>query len=92
VIFIDPKGLRNVEGPSDPKIQFYRTIKEIEDKLNDPQLSLHSFIVSSTLYNSIKWWGLNKKELENCHIFFQKDDKETYIEKIFEKIKLFTTN
>jgi len=93
VVFIDPKGLRNVEGLNDPKIQFYKTIKEIEgNKLNDPQLRLHSFIVSSTPYNSIKWWGLNKKELENCHILFQKDDKETYIKNIFEKIKIFITN
>ncbi len=86
VAFIDPKGLRNVEGPNDPKIRFHKTIKEIENKLDDPQLTLHSFIVSSTLYDSIKWWGLSKEELENHHILFQKDDKEIYIEKIFQKI------
>ena len=86
VVFIDPKGLRNVEGPNDPKIQFYRTIKEIERKLNDPQLRLHSFIVSTTLYSSIRWWGITKKELENRHVLFQKDDKENYINKMFEKI------
>ena len=31
VSFVDPKGIRNLEGPNDPKIRFYRTIKEIEN-------------------------------------------------------------
>ena len=29
IVFVDPKGIRNL-GPTDPKIQFYETIKEIE--------------------------------------------------------------
>src|SRR5690606_32727932 len=28
VSFIDPKGLRNLEGPEDPKIKFHETIKD----------------------------------------------------------------
>ncbi len=87
VAFIDPKGLRNVEGPNDPKIRFYKTIKEIEQqKIRDPKLKLHSFIISSTLYANIKWWGTSKKELENRHVLFQKDDKEIYIKKMFERM------
>ena len=34
VIFVDPKGIRNLV-PSDLKIQFYETIKEIEHRLGD---------------------------------------------------------
>ncbi len=30
VSFVDPKGLRNLEGAEDPKIQFYQTIKDLE--------------------------------------------------------------
>ena len=47
VIFVDPKGIRNL-GPSDPKIQFYETIKNIEQRLGDPDVQLESFIVSNT--------------------------------------------
>jgi len=86
VAFIDPKGIRKLEGPNDPKLRFYQSIKKIEGKLGDPQLKLHSFIVSYTLYSDIKWWGLTKEELENRNVLFQKDDKETYIKKMFEKI------
>ncbi|RPI99997.1 MAG: DEAD/DEAH box helicase, partial [Deltaproteobacteria bacterium] len=30
VTFVDPKGIRNHEGPDDPKIRFHKSIKEIE--------------------------------------------------------------
>ena len=32
MMFVDPKGIRHL-GPNDPKIQFFETIKEIEDRL-----------------------------------------------------------
>lgn len=47
VIFVDPKGIRNL-GPTDPKIQFHETIKEIEQRLGDATVRLQSFIVSNT--------------------------------------------
>ena len=48
VIFVDPKGIRNL-GPRDPKIQFHETIKEIEQRLGDPRRrASSSFIVSNT--------------------------------------------
>ena len=36
VVFVDPKGIRNL-GPTDPKIQFYETIKEIEAASRRPE-------------------------------------------------------
>ena len=47
VIFVDPKGIRNL-GPTDPKIQFHETIKEIEQRLGDPAVRLQSFKVFSS--------------------------------------------
>ena len=41
VSFIDPKGIRNLEGENDPKIKFYQTIKEIEERLADPNVELN---------------------------------------------------
>jgi hypothetical protein len=81
IAFIDPKGLRNLQGESDPKIQFYRTIKKIESDLNDPLMKLNSFVISNTSYNEIEWWRKSKTELEKHHILFQ-EDSMTYINKL----------
>ena len=79
VIFVDPKGIRNL-GPSDPKIQFYETIKEIEQRLDDPTVSLQSYIVSNTPSETMrKQWGMEKSEMEEKHVLFQGEDKERYV-------------
>lgn len=80
VTFIDPKGIRNLDGPDDPKIQFCRTVKEIEERLDVPGLTLNSCIVSVTLPEDIPFWGRNRQELERLHVFSQKD--EGYIGKV----------
>lgn len=85
VTFVDPKGLRNIEGKTDPKIQFYRTIKEIETRLADPSVTLNSFIASVTPFNQVQWWGHDKSELEQYHVLFQ-EDKTTYINKLLSKV------
>ena len=89
VTFVDPKGLRQLdEGSSNLKVQFYKTIKEIETRLADPCVILNSFIVSPTPYQNIPMWGegMSKVELQKCHVLFQKDDKETYIKTLLTKI------
>jgi hypothetical protein len=89
VTFVDPKGLRQLDdGSSNPKVQFYRTIKEIEARLADPTVILNSFIVSPTLYQNIPMWGdgMSKADLLKCHVLFQKDDKETYIKTLLTKV------
>jgi hypothetical protein len=40
IVFIDPKGLRNI-GAGEPKIEFYRTIRKLGERLGDPALYLH---------------------------------------------------
>lgn len=84
---VDPKGLRNIDGPNDPKIRFYKTIKELEQRLNDPVVTLSSFIISSTPFPQISWWGngMTKEDFDRSNVLFQKDDKETYIQKLLEK-------
>ena len=83
VCFVDPKGLRNLEGLDDPKIRFYRTIKELENQLADPDVILNSFIISTTPPATVSWWHANAKtELEKRHVLFQDTDKQTYIEKM----------
>ena len=82
VMFVDPKGIRNL-GPNDPKIQFFETIKEIEDRLNDPSVSLHSFIVSNTPSAKMReMWDMEKNEMEKRNVLFQQEDKDIYIGKM----------
>lgn len=85
--FIDPKGLRNLEGPDDPKIRFYETIKELEQQLGDGQITLNSFIISSTRHPEVAWWGdgLSKEEFESRNVLFQMEDRDAYIRKLLTK-------
>ena len=86
VTFIDPKGITRLRGVEDPKIEFKNTIKEIEDRLAAPDVTLHSFIISNTPYDEIEYWGMSKKDLEYRHVLFQKEDEDTYVETMLERI------
>jgi hypothetical protein len=58
VLFIDPKGLRQVQGFTDPKVALYRKLRdEIEPTLGDANLRLTSFIVSDTPYYDLRHWS-----------------------------------
>jgi hypothetical protein len=79
VIFVDPKGIRNL-GPTDPKIQFCETIKGIEMRLGDPTVHLSSFIVSNTPSSTMRMlWNMEKSAMEKRNILFQEEDRETYV-------------
>lgn len=88
VIFVDPKGIRNL-GPTDPKIQFHATIKEIEQRLGDPAISLQSFIVSNTPSHTMRMlWHMEKADMQKRHILFQEEDKDTYVRSMLETVCL----
>ena len=88
ISFVDPKGIRNLNGIEDPKIEFYQKIKDVETRLNDNDVILNSFIVSETEFLRVNWVGssMGKADLEKHHVFFMKDDKEIYIQKLFDKV------
>ena len=84
VIFIDPKGIRNLKGLQDPKIQLYNQLKtEVQPLLGDKDINLDSYIISNTPYNQLTWWGTKEKFYDN-HIIFQTDS--SYIDVLFNKI------
>ena len=87
ITFADPKGMRNV-SITDSKVEFYRSIKEIEKSVNDPSVVLNSFIISNTLYEDLIDTGytFEKEEMKERHVLFQYDDRDTYIETMFERI------
>ncbi len=86
VIFVDPKGIRNL-GPTDPKIQFHQTIKEIEQRLGDANVRLQSFIVSNTPSHTMRmFWRMDKYAMTARHILFQEEDKDTYVRSMLEVV------
>jgi hypothetical protein len=84
IIFVDPKSIRHI-GVADPKIQFYQTIKEIEARLNDSSVKLHSFIVSNTPSHVMTTlWDISKSAMMDRHILFQEEDRDAYIKQLLE--------
>jgi hypothetical protein len=82
--FIDPKGIRNSKGITDPKIQFFKVLKEkIQPQVENAGIELDSYIVSNTSYLEVNWKdNLNIEEFNNNHVFFQKENAGKYIESI----------
>src|SRR5207302_5723021 len=86
IIFLDPKGIRNI-GATDPKIQFYETIKEIEQRLGDPNVLLDSFIISSTPSHMMRMlWGMDKPAMKQRHVLFQEEDQYAYISEMLRSV------
>lgn len=74
ICFIDPHGLEH-EGPGSDKVQLAQNIKDLEARLNDPEVRLESAILSpSTNRMRIEHlWsqqGLGAPNLGDLHIFF----------------------
>ncbi len=82
IIFVAPKGIRYLAS-NDTKIQFHETIKEIEHRLNDPEVSLESFIVSNTSSEIMSLqWNMAKPQMQQRNILFQEEDKDRYLAKM----------
>ncbi len=91
---VDPKGLRNMDL-NDPKLRLYKEVKELEATLakqtvvDGSKLTLNAFILSGTDYNDLLNVGdkVKKSELENKHVLFMSDGGNTYLTKLFDRIK-----
>lgn len=85
ITFVDPKGLRNLKGKNDSKIQLCKKIKEIEEQLKgqNDSIILNSYIISVTPYMEIEHWGSSKRELQELNVLFQSEDKDNYINMLF---------
>jgi len=86
VSFIDPKGIGHV-GINDDKVEFYKTIKELEKKLGDPNVILNSFIISNTSFSDLPVQG-SREDWEAKNVLFQVEDKDRYVGKIFGGLQL----
>jgi hypothetical protein len=89
VSFIDPKGLRQLQGLSDDKIQLHKNIKTtIQPKLEDPNIELSSFIISNTPYNQLTHWKGQESisDFNDNNVLFQKEQKSDYVKMIINKM------
>ncbi len=88
VIFIDPKGLRQVNGFDNPKLKFNETIRTvIQPRIKDNGVELHSFIVSNTPFKDVKHWHNGQVSIEDFNrrgVFFQENQKLLYINAMFD--------
>ena len=89
ITFVDPKGLRNVQGLNHPKIQFANTIKtkgiEYQHTAGGGQIVLNSFILSTTKKKEIKWWAEDKLFAEH-HVLFQNDYPDRYVQDMMDRV------
>ena len=83
--FIEPHGLMH-EGPASEKVLFYKRIKDVEKRMNEPSIILNSFILSWTRYPQLKWDN-SQAELESKHVLFMTDDRDRYIDKLFTRLQ-----
>lgn len=90
ISFIDPKGLTHIR-PDDPKIEFYKTIKDLEARLaptsSGKTIVLNSFIMSGTSPMQLSlWWNMERqaREAKNVYTLDSPDCVELMIDKILQ--------
>lgn len=86
ISFIDPKGISRM-SLEHPKIQFYKTIKEIQNQMKDESVILNSFVLSNSPYESLNLINgyIPIEEYWNNHVVFQQEDN--YIQHILGAIR-----
>lgn len=97
MVFIDPKGIRNLGNFNDEKIQLHKNIKEIEREIKldkkHQKPRLESLILSVSNYNDIKKTfgegNIPKQEFEKHHVLFMED--KDLIGKVFNLTGLVST-
>jgi hypothetical protein len=90
ISFIDPKGIFMIKDIwNHPKVLLSKTIKtEFQSMLDDKNTILNSFIISNTSFKNMQYRRSHDEKIEMYHdsnIYFQEEDKNTYIEKVLNK-------
>ena len=90
ISFIDPKGIYMIKDIwNHPKVKLWKTIKsEFQLELEDKKTFLNSFIISNTPYRILRVSDSNNDSIKMYHsynIYFQEEDKNTYIENVLKK-------
>ena len=95
ITFVDPKGIAMLHqnGIEHDKFLLAERIKEVEAELDDPSVTLNSFIVSRTPYADVQSWRdpetrnkLSIDDFNKRNVLFMNDNKMKYIEQMFDRI------
>ena len=86
VAFIEPHGLLH-DGPASEKILFHKKIKDVEQRLGDPNVHLESFILSWTRHANLQW-GQTREQLKQRHVLFMHEDRTTYVGELLDMLRL----
>ncbi len=85
--FIEPHGMKLDSAPTDEKVQLHRRIKEIERELGNPNITLESWIVSTTPISELQkgpaWAGYTRADFGKLQILFEDDDLSLIFERAF---------
>lgn len=86
--FIDPKGIRNSRGISDPKIQFFKYLSDkVQPQVATENLILNSFIISNTKWIEVNWKeNLEILDFNENHVLFQEEQRKDYIQFMIDRI------
>ena len=88
IVFVDPKGLRYLEGPTDRKIRLAESIKGYEKRLQKPEAEvvLDAFIVSQTPFHQVPWpsGSYTREGLEALHVLFPDGSGTKHIRRMFQ--------
>ncbi len=85
IAFVDPKGLRNLNGLTDPKIALAKNIKAHQARLQaeQPGITLDAFLVSETAKQDTQWAeAVTPEQFDEWHVLFPNEDP-AYIERLF---------
>lgn len=86
VNFIEPHGLEHNQGYNTPKVKLYQYIKEeVQPRIADKNMTLNSFVITSTEYKKIKHLG-TMKVMNEHHLYHQTEQQDIYMDKIVKQI------
>lgn len=78
LVFIDPHGMLLNSDPEDGKVQLPKQLMDIERSLGNPNITLDSFIISTTdfarLITRRAWRDHKRPDFANVHVLFEDDD------------------
>ena len=76
--FIDPKGIRNLKGLNDDKIQLFRYLQtSVAAQVANPNLIMNSFIISNTQMEQVEFWAKEQfaaEEFTKNYVLFEDKD------------------
>lgn len=90
VMFIDPHGLQHT-GPGDARIELAQDIKDVESRIDEPDVTLNSFLLSPspTTQEDLNW-GKEDEWFRANNILFM--EEENYLQKIFDGQGVFSSD